>query len=107
MSELIEFTGQNLDGGCRAVIRFNGEALADQLESALARFPGSIPDQIASEFLQLGDDLIVGDGVTAVLADGTIEVLYTPRFGGRFEDLIAAAGALEIDGAHEAEMISK
>lgn len=57
------------------------------LQSLLDRFSGDIDSALAN--------VILGDGVSTSLADGSIEVLYRPRLGGNFELLISALRTAE------------
>jgi len=66
-------------------------------DSMLKRFPGGVPDHLVQEFLGLGSDVVVGDLVTALGADGSLEATCPVRLGGRFENLAAAMRATEGD----------
>ena len=52
-------------------------------------------DLLSRYACNLGDDVVMSDGVPTTCADGSIEILYSLRLGDGFESLIAAPGALE------------
>jgi hypothetical protein len=73
------------------------DQIHDLVTLALARFPEKIPDQLVSDILGMSSDLILGDFVTAVRADGSLKITCPCRLGGSFESLTAALRTSERD----------
>lgn len=88
-----------------ARLRFHTAALSGQLNELIellkTRFPEGIPSQIISDLQGLSLDIVLSHHSSAVIADGTVEVLKGLRFGSRFEDFRAALLAGKF-GVHEA-----
>jgi hypothetical protein len=86
-------------------LRFDTAALLGQLNEPIellkTRFPEGIPNQIISDIQGLSFDIVLSNYGSAVIADGTVEVLQGLRFGSRCEDFRAAllAGKFRV---HEA-----
>jgi len=53
----------------------------------------SIPHLILGQVKNLSIDIVLGDPVSTVTTDGTIEVFYCPRFGISFENCVSALRA--------------
>ena len=68
------------------------------VELAFSKFPKGIPETLIGELLEVRNDLLLGDFVSALNADGSIEVLCPVRFGTSIENLAATIGALKRDG---------
>lgn len=55
----------------------------------------SLLDRLSCDIDRALSDVVLGDGVSTSLADGSIEVLYRPRLGTDFDLLISAFRAAE------------
>ncbi len=70
--------------------------IREQLDELLPYFKERIPDDFLSDLRKLPLDLVLTDVTTTLGADNIIRYVIRPRFGSRFESLIAAVRANDI-----------
>jgi len=74
-------------------IDFDTSVLEQQMKDLLSEFPEGVPGEFVSDIKSLASDIVLGKPLAATGADQIVKHVYTPRFGARFENFLAAIRA--------------
>ncbi|EEC0863873.1 hypothetical protein AHY58_002105 [Salmonella enterica subsp. enterica] len=85
----------------QAIIRIDTALTETKVDALLAMFPDGVPEALDCVLTNLADNVVSGDPISTVAADGVLDIVYPIDFcGALYDEVMATCRAFKVGFTH-------
>ncbi|HGP2812013.1 TPA: hypothetical protein ACLGW6_000053 [Salmonella enterica] len=85
----------------QAIIHIDTALIETKMDALLAMFPDGVPEALDSVITNLADNVVTGDPVSTVTADGVLDIVYPIDFcDALYDEVMTTCRTFQVDFTH-------